>query len=282
VRKLFLESTSALILAALLVSGLLALLDTTADASVQTGWLGTFGGLIGRLFRIDFSDVACTNTLPTGEYVRVAFLRSVRVVGAALLAMLLLAVPVGVLAAQRERYPAAAWFSRGLGTASSLPVLFWLVVFTMLLRQRDMFFTLDSNPIAALTVAVGALLLGDRLFADLAGRVELATREVLAEPYLRTVRAAGLNVRRHLVQSLVPPVATAVASRAMFLVSGTVVVEKLLQIRGLGWSVFEMLSCSERQLPTVLFIALLLVVIGLLVRLAAQGSMFLADGRRRG
>ncbi len=281
-RKLLLESASALLLAAFLVSGLLALLDTSADASAQVSWLATFGSLIGRLFRIDFSDVACTNTLPTGTYVWFALQRSVFVVGSSLMAMLLFALPLGMLAARRDRHPFAAWLARGLAVASSLPVLFWLVVFTILAQQRDQLFTRESNPVLAFGIAIVALLLGDRLFADLAGRVELATREVLAEPYLRTVRAAGLGVRRHLLQSLVPPVATAVASRAMFLVSGTVVVEKILQIRGLGWSVIEMLNCSQRQLPTILFIVMLLVTIGLVVRVLAQGTTLLADGRRRG
>ena len=196
-----------------------------------------------------------------------------------MLLVILVAVPAGIAAGRDGDNRWARSAGRVIQALSSLPVIVWAtVLFWLAFRSGD---SLTTNPWLTFPAAVVTLLLGDRLLGDIHDRVARSTRELLDEPHMRTVRAAGFSMRRHLVQGLVPPVADALASRTLFLVGGAIVAEKIYTIRGLGSVVFAAIISNpiERELIVVYTIAL--VTLGITMRAVAEGAAVLADGRRR-
>ena len=198
----------------------------------------------------------------------------------AMFVALAIALPVGVASAQEQGRSVARQIGRVLTGLSSLPVIVWATVLLLLSLRFQVSFT--GRPSTALLAAIVALVLGDRLVGDLIGRVSAVTRDLLAEPHMRTVRAAGFSVFRHLVQGLVPPVADAVASRTLFLVGGAIVAESLFSVQGLGTLVLKALNENPLERELVVVCAIGLVLLGTIVRALAEGAALLADGRRRG
>lgn len=204
---------------------------------------------------------------------------TVLVVGAMSLA-LLIALPIGIAAATAPPDQRRRNVARVVISLSSIPAIMWATV--LLLASLKLQVSLTTDPTLALCAAMATLVLGDRLVGDLIARIESATKELLDEPYLRTVRASGFHVVRHLAQGLVPPVSDAVASRTLFLIGGAIVVERLFDIRGLGFRVFESLEANPLERELVVVCTIGLVLLGVLVRAGASGAAMLADGRRRG
>lgn len=284
-RKLTVETITTLVLTSFLVSAMLAILpsDTMFGEGEQTWW-GRLVALLSTTFRLDFPPLPAFGSGRFLEFLWKASMRSLVIVGGTTLALLTVALPLGILSVVRPQSRGVQGARRAAEMVSNMPVLFWCTLFAVLIiRGLGISADYGQNPIVALFAAIAALFLGDRLLADVTRRVEIGTREVLDEPYMRTVQASGFGVMRHLVQSLVPPVADAIAARAMFLVGGAIVIERILNIQGLGYTVLEALQQDDgRPLEIVLAATMALACIGLTVRISAQSAVMLADGRRRG
>jgi len=196
--------------------------------------------------------------------------------------VLLLGIPIGMWTAIRERSRSARMVSRTLDVLSGLPVLVWSTML-YIAASRGLGVNPRGSSHLAMALAAGilTLILGDRLLSDIVQRVRGRTSEVLAEPYMRTVRAGGFNVRRHLLQSIVPAVGEAIAARAVFLVSGAIVAERVFDINGLGFLVVRALVQQEPETPLVLAISMTLIVIGLVVRVTSRVAAMAADPRLR-
>ena len=193
--------------------------------------------------------------------------------------VILIAVPAGIAAGRDGENVWARSAGRLIQALSSLPVIVWATaLFELAFRSGQ---SLMTNPWLTFPAAVVTLLLGDRLLGDVHDRVARSTRELLAEPHIRTVRAAGFSMRRHLVQGLVPPVADALASRTLFLVGGAIVAERLYGIRGLGSLVFDALKSNPMERELIVVSTVALVTLGITMRAVAEGAAVLADGRRR-
>ena len=138
-----------------------------------------------------------------------------------------------------------------------------------------------THPYLTTAVAVVALVCGDRMVAELVERVELATKDTMANPYMRTVRAGGFGVRAHLVRSLVSPIATAVMGRAMFLVSGAIVVELIFDLPGLGSLIRQSLGRATPDPKVALAATMAVVAFGAACRITQRSVLWLADRRMR-
>ena len=273
-KSALIEIVVTFLAAVVLVAATLALLPG------EGSWLARTGAVLQpALSGFDYSTVARDDVLPAT--LRAAGL-SVLVIAGTTLLLLLVGVPLGILSAlrSRDRYVQAG--RRFAVSLSSLPVIVWCtLLFVVVARAGGGILRGDSQPVAAVLAAVVSLLLGDRILSDLVQRVALRTREVLAEPYMRTVRASGFGVVRHLVQSLIPAVGEAVAARAVFLVSGAIVAERIFEIHGLGYLVISALVTPEQEMQLILACAMALVAIGLALRLASRAAALAADPRRR-
>ncbi len=279
-RALLLEVGAVGVGAIVTVAALLGLLQADGPLADAT-WIQRTGHLLAVAITGQFG-----RSTREKEWVvavaRDASVTSLTIVATTTLLLLLVAVPIGIWCGRRPELPSVARVRRLVESLSSIPVLVWST-FTLLLCARafSLFLKGDDHPTLALIGAIVTLTLGDRVLADLIGRVELRTREILAEPYMRTVQAAGFGTRRHLFQGLVPAVAEAVASRALFLIGGAIVAEQVFDVRGLGLTVVRALDANPREPLMILACAIPLVAITLSFRVAQQLAVFAADPRTR-
>jgi peptide/nickel transport system permease protein len=191
-----------------------------------------------------------------------------------------MAVPLGVLAAVRRGGPAEI-AARLVGLIGlSLPN-FWLA--TMLILMASLYFNwLPSliyvsplaNPIENLKqMAMPAFSLALALMAIVLRMTRSAMLEVLGQDYVRTARAKGLGERlvlmRHALKNALIPVVTVVGVQMGTLFGGTVVIEQIFGLPGMGWTFVN--GIYQRDYPTVqgavLMLATSFVVINLLVDL---------------
>jgi peptide/nickel transport system permease protein len=193
---------------------------------------------------------------------------------------MLIAIPMGVRLAMPGSSAAIRIARICVDAISSIPVLVWCtLLFVVLARGFGVIPGDDRHPLLTTAVAVIALLSGDRLLAELVQRVESATRDTLQEPYMRTVRAGGFGVRAHLARSLVSPIATAVLSRAMFLVSGAIIIELIFDLPGLGSLIRQSLGRATPDPKVALAATMALIAFGTVFRATRQGVVWLVDRR---
>jgi peptide/nickel transport system permease protein len=248
---------------------------------------------LGGLFRGDFGS-----SYPSGRSVLSQIEPRLAVtcwlVGLALPLALLVAVPMGVVSALfRRRWPGAVASSLSqLGMA--VPVFFtglilvvvfaihghWLPAngYTPLTGPRGDAAGWLSHlvlPVATLVIAQASLL---------TRYVRSGLVEVLAEDYLRTARAVGWTrwgaVLRHGTRNAALSVVTVLGLQIGAMLVGAIIVEQVFQLPGLGSLLLQ--AVSQRDLPVVQGIAVLLVCVVLAISLVVDLLYLAIDPRLRG
>jgi peptide/nickel transport system permease protein len=119
-----------------------------------------------------------------------------------------------------------------------------------------------------------AISLGLALSASLARVTRSAMLEVLRQDYIRTSRAKGLGERlvilRHALRNAMIPVVTLFGLQVGVLLGGTVVLESIFSLPGLGLLTFNAVTVKDypQVQGLVLFFATVLVTVNLLVDLS--------------
>lgn len=192
---------------------------------------------------------------------------------AALALALLLAIPLGVLAAHRR----GSAFDDGAMAFSliglSMPN-FWLGPLLILVFSLWLGWTPVSGSDRPLSLVLPAITLGTALAAVLARMVRASVLEVLGEDYVRTARAKGLSalavLHRHALRNAWLPVLTLVGLQLGGLLGGAVITETVFAWPGVGSLLVE--SIQARDFPVVqgcvLLISLVYVLVNTLTDLA--------------
>jgi ABC-type dipeptide/oligopeptide/nickel transport system permease component len=95
--------------------------------------------------------------------------------------------------------------------------------------------------------------------------------EVLRQDYVRTARAKGLQghvvLQRHVLRNSLVPVVTVFGNQFAFLIGGTVIVEQIFGIRGLGDLIFTSINSRDytQVMGNTLFVGTAVVLVNLLV-----------------
>lgn len=189
-----------------------------------------------------------------------------------------LALPVAIVAALfQDRLPdyALRFLSiLGLGVPNfwiasmvvTLPAIWWSWVPP---TGHTPFF---SNPIDNIQkLFIPALILSLSLSALIMRLLRSSLLEVLRQDYVRTARSKGLNGRqvilRHAMRNALVPVVTVVGIQFGFLLGGTVIIEQIFVIPGIGTSTLS--SIVQRDYPqlqaNVLVLAVMFVAANLVV-----------------
>lgn len=107
--------------------------------------------------------------------------------------------------------------------------------------------------------------------------------EVLGEDYIRTARAKGLPRRivlwRHALQNALIPVLTILGLQFAFLLAGTIIIENVFYLPGLGRLIFQ--AITQRDLIVVEGVIMLLVATVIVVNLVVDLSYAVVDPRLR-
>jgi len=203
-----------------------------------------FATWLWGVVRLDFGTSMWTGA-PIGEEIKLRFALSFQVAVMATIVAVLLAIPLGVIAALKQDtwvdYAVRIFSIAGLATPS-----FWLgIVFILLLLivfkwLPPMVYTpFWVNPWQNMLQLVWpALAVGYRYSAVATRMTRSAMLEVLQEDYIRTARAKGLVQKlvlsRHALKNAILPVMTVVGIEFAFLMGGLVVTEQVFNLNGLG------------------------------------------------
>jgi peptide/nickel transport system permease protein len=192
----------------------------------------------------DFGESMWTGRPITYE-LGIRFQLSLQVAIMSTLIAVILAVPLGTLAALKQDtwvdYAVRAFSIAGLATPSFwlgiVMILGFLIVFRWV---PPMVYTpIWEDPWRNLSQLLWpALATGYRYSAVAARMTRSAMLEVLREDYVRTARAKGLwqrlILRRHVLKNAMLPVITVVGLEFAFLLGGLVVTEQVFNLNGLG------------------------------------------------
>ena len=119
--------------------------------------------------------------------------------------------------------------------------------------------------------------------AILARVTRSAVVEVLGEDFIRTARAKGLPRRkvlwRHALRNAMIPVVTIMGLQFAFLLAGTIIIENVFYLPGLGRLVFQ--AITQRDLIVVQSVVMLLVASVVVINLLVDLSYAIVDPRLR-
>ena len=201
-----------------------------------------------------------------------------------------LAVPLGVLAAVRHRRPSGLAISAlsqvGVAVPAFLAGILLITVFAVQLGwlPANGWTPPVVDPAMFLRqLVLPALALGIVQAAVLTRYVRSSVLDVQREDYLRTARAKGLSpmaaMRRHGLRNAAIPVVTVLALQLATLLVGAVVVERVFVIPGLGSLLLD--AVGQRDLRIVQDVVMLLVVAVLVVNVVVEVLYVLIDPRLR-
>ena len=105
--------------------------------------------------------------------------------------------------------------------------------------------------------------------------------EVMRQDYIRTAQASGFNSRRilwlHTLPNALIPIITIIGMQFAALVTGTIVIENVFYLPGLGKLIFQ--SISNRDLPTVQALVMLFAAIVIIANFIVDIAYSLIDPR---
>ena len=108
--------------------------------------------------------------------------------------------------------------------------------------------------------------------------------KTMGQDYFRTARAKGLSslqtIRRHALRNALLPTLTIMGMQFSFLLAGTVVIENVFSLPGVGRLLFQ--AIAQRDLTMVEGVVMLLVFAVVAVSLLVELAYGLADPRVRG
>jgi peptide/nickel transport system permease protein len=107
--------------------------------------------------------------------------------------------------------------------------------------------------------------------------------DVLSSDYVRTARAKGLSrqvvIWKHCLRNAMLPVLTILGLQFAFLLAGTIIIENVFYLPGLGRLVFQ--AITQRDLIVVQSVVMLLVAAVIIVNLLVDISYAIVDPRLR-
>jgi len=244
---------------------------------------------IGGLLTLDFGR-SYTYSVPVIELVSDRVVVSLPLAAMALFVSTAIAIPVGIFSAER-RGRAGDTVSMGVAQLGVAIPNFWfalllIYVFAVWLRLVPAGgfpgWSAGVWPgLKALILPAVALALPQA--AILARVTRSALLEVLNEDYIRTARAKGMPRRavlwRHALRNAMIPVLTILGLQFAFLLAGTIIIENVFYLPGLGRLVFQ--AITQRDLIVVESVVMLLVAAVIIVNLLVDISYAIVDPRLR-
>ncbi len=192
---------------------------------------------------------------------------------------LIIAIPLGIYSAVRQD-TIADYLVRSLAIAMLAIPGFWLATLAITLPSIWFQWTpplrytyLWEDPVKNLSqMLLPALILGIGLSGSVMRLTRAQMLEVLRHEYVRTARAKGVADRavvlRHALPNAIIPIITLVGLQMTVLISGTVVLESIFVIPGMGRYLLEALS--YRDYPIVQAVVLLFAILVILANLVVD------------
>ncbi len=248
-----------------------------------------FGDWVWRLLQGDLGISIFTN-LPVSKLIAQRLEPTVALTVSTLIVSVMVAIPMGVLAAWR----AGSWIDRVvmvfavLGFSVPVFVLAYILIFVfaiwanLLPVQGYVSITQGVWPFLS-HIILPSIALG-MIFAALIARITRASMlDVLAQDYIRTAQAKGLSNQQvligHALKNAAVPIVTIIGIGVALLIGGVVVTETVFAIPGLGRLTVD--AILRRDYPIIQGIILIFSAAYVLVNLLVDLSYTLLDPRIR-
>jgi peptide/nickel transport system permease protein len=192
---------------------------------------------VGHMVRGDFGESVIRVGVPVRQMILEAAPVTVKINALALLLSIALALPAGILAGvkQYSLFDYAGTVGATLGV--SLPN-FWVALMLIILFALKLGWLPPFGVATWQGYILPVLVLSIEQLAVLTRLMRGTTIETLGQDFVRTARAKGLPERtvlgRHVVRNALLPVVTVIGYRLAFLLSGTIVIETVFAVPGLG------------------------------------------------
>jgi len=254
------------------------------DAPAHERFLGWVWGMLQGDFGMSYTQRA-----PVGELIwgRLGVTLPLSVFA---MVISLIGLPLGILAARRRGKALDTAIMVLAQTGIAVPN-FWFgmlltLLFAVALRWLPPggFIPWSEDPVVALrSLVLPSLALALPQASILARVMRTALVDVTSQDYIRTARAKGLTkdeaVWRHGVRNALLPVLTILGLQFAYLVAGTIIVENVFYLPGLGRLIFT--AISERDLILVSGATMILIVVVTATMLLTDIAYALVDPRLR-
>lgn len=226
-----------------------------------------YGRWVGDLVRGDLGESALTGE-PVADMLQRTFPRSLHVIVSGLAVAVLLGIPLGIWAALRANGPIDASI-RLVATAGLAVPNFWLGLIFVTAFALSVswlpatgFVPVTDGVVESIRhLILPALTIGLSAMAAITRQTRSAMMEVLDADFVRTLRAMGLKRRlivwQHALRNASIPVVTIIGIDISRLIGGTVVIESVFGINGVGSLVVG--ATQGRDFPVVQGVMLLVV-----------------------
>jgi len=255
------------------------------DRPVPTRYASWVGGMLTGDFGRSY-----TYDVPVSELIGERLWVSLPLAVLALLLSTAISIPVGVFAASHHNRPSDVGIMGVTQIGIAIPN-FWfalLLVFLFAVVLRWMpsggFAGWENGILPALrSLTLPAIALALPQASILARVMRSAVLDVMHEDYIRTARAKGLPRRktlwRHAVRNALIPVLTIMGLQFSFLLAGTIIIENVFYLPGLGRLIFQ--AIIQRDLIVVKGVIMLLIATVVFVNYLVDLTYAVVDPRLR-
>jgi peptide/nickel transport system permease protein len=195
---------------------------------------------------------------------------------------LILAIPLGVLAAVR---PNSIFdrFALGIAVIGQAMPSFWFALTLILWLGVTWRLLPITGQDSWANFVMPSIALGYYVTPAVMRLTRAGMLEVLSSDYIRTARAKGLRPMRvlfkHALRNAIIPVVALAAVQFGFMLGGSIVIETIFQINGLGYLAWE--SIQRKDLPMMQAIVLILSIIYVVLTFLADMLNAFLDPRIR-
>ena len=222
--------------------------------------------------KLDFGTSYFTKEVVTDAIVR-CFKVTVKLAAMSFLFAVVLGITCGMIAAVYR----GRWIDSALMTLSVVGVSapsFWIAI----ILQIVIGLKLDLLPISGfdgpLNYILPSIALGTRYAGSIARITRTSMLDVIKQDYIRTARSKGVKesvvIMKHALKNAMIPIVTLVGTELGNMLTGSMLIEKVFSIPGIGKLAVD--AMSNRDIPllqgTVVYIALVFVIVNLVVDLS--------------
>ncbi len=237
---------------------------------------------LGNLLTGDLGTSMMRPGQDIGDMIRGASWMTLQLTSLAMLISLLVAIPVGVLAATKRNsvLDYISTFGSTLGVA--IPN-YWIGIMAIVLFSVHLGWLPPYGADSWRAYILPVLVLSIEEMAAVMRLMRGTTIEILGQDYVKTAHAKGLRqnviLTRHVVRNALLPVITLIGYRMAFILSGTIVIETVFSWPGLGQLFFD--AITNKDLQVVQAIVLLLTCIVVLMNIVTDMMYAVIDPRVR-
>ena len=233
---------------------------------------------IGQVLRGDLGESAISGTPVASELTsRLPVTAELLII--TLLVTVAIGIPAGVVSALYRNSPTDYAVRVAATVGLSMPV-FWVATLVLLLPNQWWGYSpplghtvgFFGDPWGNLRqFAPPGIILGAAAASGIMRLTRSALLEVLRQDYIRTARAKGLRERmviwRHALRNSLVPVVTVLGIQIAVLLGGTVIIEQIFTLRGLGNYIYQSIVIKDFAVvqTMALYVALVVVLMNLVI-----------------